>query len=513
MERFLKRHEGRIKGIISGFDRVLFRGTLRSIAYSEGIEKWLWSEGVRLTEFAPFAERVSTRLKENAKAIAAKHGRPYEHIQSPKASKEEIARRTIEKEKIARGLVCVLSCVEPSRTFAIQKDRHAKMLRLVATERPCLHLYFYYVDREFGLMHVRLQTWLPFTIQICINGWEFLANRLDQVGIRYEKRDNCFVHIGDLPKAQRLIDSLIDRKWVPWFDLHARTVNPWIDPRNGLHLRGYYWTIRQGEYSTDVIFNDRDTLKAVFPYLLNHAIQHLGSNDILRFLQRRTNTRFSGEIKTELKHRIEGVRVKHMVEENSIKMYDKQGSVLRIETTINNPRRWSVWRRATRRGQRVMAWIPMRKGIADIRKRAEVARAANERYLEALSVVGDTLPSRQVLDPISRRVTRNGRSYRPLRPISPEDVKILRVIAHGSFLLKGFRNQDLRTALYPEAGGSSLAREQCSGRVSRMLRLLRSHGLIAKLSRSHSYRVTSKGRQVTTIATTLREQNVLGFAA
>ncbi|MGH7772920.1 MAG: hypothetical protein ACREQA_11890, partial [Candidatus Binatia bacterium] len=202
--------------------------------------------------------------------------------------------------------------------------------------------------------------------------------------------------------------------------LLAKRVNPWIDPKNGLDLHPYYWTIRQGEYSTDVIFKDPDSLKAIFPDLLQHAVHHFSAKDVLRFLQRRVNARFSGEIKSELKFRVEGVRIKHMVEENSIKMYDKQGYVLRIETTSNNPRRWKVRRRATRKGKRVMAWIPMRKGIADIRRRVEVSRAANERYWEALSVVGETLASHKLLDPVSKPITSHGRRHRPLRPISPD---------------------------------------------------------------------------------------------
>jgi hypothetical protein len=508
----LKKHN-RIKGIISGFDRILFRGTLRSISYSQGIERWLWYQGVRLTEFALFAEKVSARLKENAQDIAAKAGRPFQHILSPKASKEDIARSIMGRDGIRKGLICVLSCVEPCRSFMIQKDRRAKILKLVSGQRQCLHLYFYYADREFGLMHVRLQTWLPFNLQVCLNGWEYLARRLDRLSVGYEKRDNCFARIDDLPRARRIMDSLLDRRWVRWFDLIARRVNPWLDSRNGLSLRGYYWTIRQGEYSTDVLFKDTQSLEEVFPDLLRHAVAHFSSKDVLRFLQRRVLSTFNGEIKSEMKHRIEGVRIKHMVEENSIKMYDKQGCVLRIETTINNPRYWSVWRRATRKGKQVMTWVPMRKGIGDIRRRAELSRATNERYLQALSVVGETLPSHKLLDPVSRRRIRDGRSYRALRPISPEDAELLRLVSDGQFILHGFRNRDLRVKLNLAGEKDQQTRRRNCARIGRTIRLLRAHGLVAKISRSHRYRVTAKGHQVIATAIRLRETNALAFAA
>jgi len=91
--------------------------------------------------------------------------------------------------------------------------------------------------------------------------------------------------------------------------------------------------------------------------------------------------------------------VKHRVEENSIKMYDKQGSVLRVETTLHQPQRFRVYRRVTREGRKVRGWYPLRKGIVDLRRRVELSRAANARYLEALAVVGDSRPSHRILDP------------------------------------------------------------------------------------------------------------------
>ena len=130
----------------------------------------------------------------------------------------------------------------------------------------------------------------------------------------------------------------------------------------------------------------------------------------------RTNIRFSGPAHSQLGHRGEGLRVKHWVEENSIKMYQKEGTVLRIETTMNNPKRFKVRRKATHQGQPCKRWLPMRKGVIDFLRRAEICRAANGRYLEALGVVGEPSPTRQLLDPVSKRITRRGRPYRALRP-------------------------------------------------------------------------------------------------
>jgi len=192
MERFVTRHGDRIAGILSGFDRMIFRGTLRSLSYAEGLEAFLATRHVLLKEFGRFAQRVSDRVKQHAEAIARTHGRPFEYLASAATSKETTARAIMTRDGITDGLICVLSCVEPCRTYDIHRDRVRKHIHPVARERKCLHLYFYYVDREFGFMHVRVQTWLPLTIDVYVNGREWLARRLTRVGIAYTQVDNCF---------------------------------------------------------------------------------------------------------------------------------------------------------------------------------------------------------------------------------------------------------------------------------------------------------------------------------
>ena len=488
---------------------MLFKGTLRSISSCHMMQLFLFSQRILLKDFSSWAERLSCLIKDHAKAYAEAHARPYQHLQSPSISKEEVALKIAAKDHLKKGLVCVLGCVEPSRSFKIRSDRKSRKLELRPADRPCLHVYFYYLDREFGLMHVRLQTWVPFTIQVCLNGREWLAHRLDKAGIGYEKRDNCFARIDDLARAQKFMDTLVSRKWVPWLNLLAKRVNPCLAPGHGLAVRPYYWSMRESEYATDVIFKDASALQAIYPALISHAMHNFSARDVLRFLQKRLTLLFNGEVRSDLKTRVAGTRIKHWVDENSIKMYDKQGCVLRIETTINNPRRRRVWRRTTRKGKRCMAWIQMRRGLADLQRRAQVSRDANERYLEALSVVPQILPTYMILDPISRRIRRRRRCYRPLYPISPDDAKLFSVICRGEFLLHDFRNKDLREQLYPQADKARALRRQASSRISRLLRLLRAHRLIAKLPQSHSYRITKKGHNVMATALRIRQTKLL----
>jgi DNA-binding PadR family transcriptional regulator len=509
MEAFLHHHAQDVIGVLSGFDRLLFRGTLRSISYGEGLDRFLGAQHVRYKDFGSFAQRLSDQLKDHAQAMARAAGRPFVYLSSSRQSKEQMALRIAKEDQIKQGLVCVLRCVEPCLSFSIRRDEKSNW-RFVGQERKCLHLYFYYMDRQFGLMHVRLQTWLPFGIQTCLNGREYLARRMEQAGIGFEQRDNCFVRIDDLPRAQAMMDELVHRKWDRLLHALARRVNP-LPAR--LKLYGYYWSIRESEYATDVMFKDASSLAGLYPALLDHAIRRLGCHDVLRFLGRRTTPRrFVGEASTSLLTREEGTRVKHWAEENSIKMYDKQGSVLRIETTINNVRRFKVRRMTVRKGVRRMRWIPMRFGLADLVRRVEVSRAANERYLQALAEVNVPTPVRPLLDGVGRRMVKENRAYRALRPVSREEAEVFQAVLDGRFLVRGFTNRDLRQALWPRPPDSQQQHRQ-SGQMTRLLRLLRAHGMIRKVSGTRYYRVTSQGHKTMSAALILREADVTKLAA
>lgn len=513
MEAFVQRHQGNVIGVLSGFDRLLFRGTLRSISYGDGLDGFLGAVGVRYKDWTTFAQGLSERLKEHAQRLAKEAGRPYVYLPSSSDSKEQRATSIARRDGVEEGLVCVLSCVEPCRSFGIRRDEKGQW-RFVSQERKCLHLYFYYIDREFGLMHVRLATWLPFGLQVCLNGREYLARRLKKAGIGYEQRDNCFARIDNLKAAQRMMQDLEQRKWHRLLNALARRVNPLIAAGQKLESQSYYWSLRESEYATDVMFKDAAALQQVYPALVEHAMRHLSCQDVLRFLGRRTSGgRFNGEAGSSLLKRTEGVRVKHWAEENSIKMYDKQGSVLRVETTINNVRRFRVRRMSVWNGVRAMRWLPMRHGVADLPRRVEISRLANERYLEALAVVGVPSPARQLLDKVSQRVVKDNRPYRPLRPVSRQEAAVFQAVLDGRFLLRGFGNRELRESLEQAKPPDKREARRQSARMTRQLRLLRAHGLIRKVSGTRYYRVTSNGQTIMTAALRLRDADVAKLAA
>jgi len=507
VEKFLERYGDRVKHVLSCHDRMVFRGTLRSMCRPEGMLSWLNWQHVLLKDFTPFAKKQSLRLREHAQAFAQRHGRPYEYLKSSRISKQERAQEIAQDDDIREGLVCVFGAREMGMTFDVHSNPKTGRLELRREEQPGTFVYYYFMDREFGLIHVRLQTWLPFDIQVYLNAQDWLARKMDKAGLGYQRWGNCFLRLDHPRHAQELADSMLQTRWPRVLSRFAKLVNPLLGDL--LKGRSYYWTVREAEYATDVAFERPQALSEIYPQFVHHAITQFGSEDILRFLGKKLNTQFEGEVEGTLKRRPEGVRVRHQVQENWIKMYDKEGCVLRIETTINNPHRFKAYRKAIRRGERVKDWFPLRKGVADLRRRVEISRKANLAYLDALASVPQRKPTERILDPVSKPVRKGAERFRPLRPIDPDEARIFAGMMRGECLLSGFRNADLRQWLFPQASAEDAKR--LAGKVTRRIRLMRAHGLVKKVPKTTRYQVTPRGHAVMGTALNVRRHDVNAF--
>ncbi len=418
MKKFIDKHTAKINGTIACFDRILFKGYL-PISWAQGMERFMMRQGLLLKDFKAFVTKHSERIKQHAKAMAEESRRPYIHINA-KVRKEKEARKIAQQDGIAEGLICIIGAVEACQSFklAYGKDRP----HLVNATRKCLCLYFYFIHPEWGFMHVRIPTWFPFSIQVYINGHDWLARKMDRHGIPYRKLDNAFLQIEDPQRAQRISNRFAKKNWPRILHAFARRFNPLL--KDLLQAMEYYWIVEQAEFATDVMFADPASLKPLYQELLKHASLCFSAEDVLTFLGRKLHGLFEGEVLNEYKKRWPGARVKHRMKENGIKMYDKHGSVLRIETVINRPYEFKVRRQGRRKGQEVTGWFPMAKGVANLYRYAEVSLAANQRYLAALAAVDDPAKAQQCLQHLGKRVKREGRSYRGFNPVSDFDLRL-----------------------------------------------------------------------------------------
>jgi hypothetical protein len=510
MEQFLARYQPQVTGVLSGFDRLVFRGSIPALMREGGMYTLLHRSGVQLLDFKDFVLATSERLKSASLAEAREQQRPIQHLLSSTTDKEALARRLLEQHPIDTGLICVLTVVEPCMSFEYHLSQDRSQRGLKRRPRKCLHLYKYYLHPQFGWMNARIQTWFPFNVQICLNGREWLARQLQAAGrTDFQRQDNCFLWLGDPELAQRLADEQLRTDWPNTLNAIARGLNPLHSEIFKPWPQDYYWSAYQTEWATDILLRDPRSLAEVYPALVQHAMVHFHSPDVLRFLGRKAHGNFTGELSTSFKNRPEGVRVKHWAKGNSIKMYDKGGSVLRVETTIAKPRDFKVFRPKQEGPEETLAWRPLRKGVADLHRRAQVSQRANETYLDALSAVEDTTPLAELLDAVGKPTTYRDRRVRALRTGDPQDIALLQAISRGEFATAGLRNRDLRPLLYPSTKTRSQDEERrLSAKVSRQLRLLRAHGLIRKLPKSHRYRLTEKGQLLTAALFAARQASV-----
>jgi hypothetical protein len=508
---FIQKHQANIIGVLHGFDRLRFSGSLRALYHVPVMEEYLSKCRVLFKDFKGFALNITGKIKAATQEIAERAGRPVVYLPSTNRTKETVALELAKKDQIRTGLIGVLSCVENCRTYTVGGNPQTKHLELQLKWGKCLHYYFYFLHPLFGLIHLRLQSWFPFLVNVCLNAREWLARQMDNAGLAYEQRDNCFAWVKDVPKAQRLLNQQLQVTWAHELESLLQQVHPTDRViRHPMRLQ-YYWTVCQSEYATDVMFKSAPELERLYPALVHHGIKSFQSPDVLRFLgyrpPRHGTGKFLGEVTSDYKRRPEGVRLKHSVDGNSIKIYNKQGSVLRVETTINRAEELKVYRSKETEPNGPKAWRELRRGVADLPRRAQVSRAANERYLTSLAAVDHGQPLCQEVKSLCQAVFKEGHRYRALNPWAQQDSRLLAAINRGEFMLSGFRNRDLRQLLFPRHRTDKQAKRQASI-ITRQLRLLRAHGLIKKITGSHRYQLSKRGRVVVTALLAARDADV-----
>jgi hypothetical protein len=436
-------------------------------------------------------------------AEAKRLDRPIQYLASAAVRKEDLARELAKRDGITDGLIGVFTAVEPCWSYGVRPNRGTKRLEVRREFRKCLHVYHYYQHPRCGLLYARVQTWFPFTVQVGLNGREWLARSLDAAGVRYRRRDNTFAWVADFARAQALLDGQLRVTWSELLDEVRRLVHPAHPQVLGKYRAEYYWSLTQSEWATDVVFQDRASLAAHYEPWLRFAMTSFTSPDVLRFLGRkptadgRVNGHFQGEVVSDLGHRADGMRIKHRVGQNSVKMYDKAGGVvLRVETTINDPSDFKVYRPKAGAAGGELAWQAMRSGVADLHRRAEVSQASNERYLEGVAAATHAEPLAVVTARLCHRVKEPGgsRRLRGLNLLAEGDAALLAVVGRPEFGVNGLRNRDVVASLYETPAADPGDRRRRSARVTRLLRLLRAHRLLHKVPKSHRYRVSASGR-------------------
>lgn len=496
MLELIKRLGKKVVGVLSCFDRIVLTGTIPEIRYAAGMEKRLQRNGIRIFDFVQWAKPLNEEIRENAERLAKENDLKVQHLRVRKNRKDKLIKKIIKERGENPGLVHIFSTMESCRTYKPWYDKVKGKSLLKPESSYCLHYYFYFIDDQLGLCYMRVPTWAPFRLQFYLNGHNLLANQLRKAGIEFTKLENVFLDIADFKRAQAKADRFPVRTLKRLLSKYARQ----FCPAARYFPSAYDWGIMQAEYATDIVFLRQADLKPFYERLVRTAIHAIKPDNVATFLGRRLTANYQDEVGNKFHTRIEGSRILHHMGPVSIKMYDKFGIVLRIETTVNDVSFFRHYRKVEHRdGTSEMKFAPMKKTMFSLPALQELTTASNRRYLDFLSTLDDPSSGYQALEQISRRIRNGARSYRGFNLFDGEDLDLFEAMVRGEFTISGFRNRDLRVLL----------QDKNAGQVGRMLKRLRTHKLIKRAGKTYKYHLASLGRRAIAAALIVRELELI----
>lgn len=489
-----EQYKEQILGVISCYDRIIIRGTIVGWGYPEGMTAFLNSQHVLIFDYPQWTKTFNDEIRQNAERLAIENGIKIEFIRKTKDfRKEDQIKARLEKRGYHPGLVAIFSVMERCANYRPWRDPGTGQTSLIRHTGKCLHYYFYFIDKALGLCYLRVPTWCPFHLQFYFNGHNWLASKLSYRSIPYVMEDNAFLSIADFVTVQDISDKIRVEDLHQVLDIFAHRYCP-IIKNQGL---SYNWSIVQAEYATDIIFKKQSDLKLLYEPLIRCAVFSVKPENIATFLGEKLHLNYQGEIGNNFNTRIQGTRISHHMGAIAIKMYDKFGLILRIETTVNDVSQFKTFREVDKRdGSKVKEMASLKNSIYSLFPLIRLLKAANYRYLDFISAFPDPGSGAKKLNTISKTVESGERTYKGFNFFDEDDQQLFTVIARGEFNINGLRNQSLRHYF------SNKSRAQ----ISRILKRLRLHGLIKKAGpHTFKYYLTGLGKRVITLGLRLKE--------
>jgi hypothetical protein len=495
---FHKKYADKIEGTISCFDRILITGSLTRWGYAEAMRSYLLINNIRIFDYPLFAKQYNEQIRQQIESISKEHKIEIEYIRSPhKFDKQANIQKILEKRGNEPGIVKIYSSMELCDSYSpyFNKEKNSSVLRL--RNSKCIHYYIYLIDKVLGLCFFKIPTWLPCRVQFYFNGHNYLEYKLKKHNIEYEMEDNAFSKISDYQKAQELSDNFRTEVIHNWLDIISSRYIPFLVTTN----QTYRWSITQAEYSTDLIFKNSEAIKSIYEELVLKCIHTVKPGNIATFFSRKLAANYEDEVGSKYNKQIQGTRIKHFMGANSIKIYDKGKTILRIETTINDIGELKIYRDVvTKSGETVTRLASMKKSIYSFYDLGKHCNSSNSRYLDYLASFTDNSDGRNKLNKLSGKKVENDRSYKGFNFFDKFDSNLFQVLLSGEFNINGFRNKSLRKRLKHSISASQM---------SRVLKRLKLFGLIKKVKNTFKYYLTKLGKKVIAAGLIVKELGIV----
>jgi hypothetical protein len=491
-----ERYHERLVGVLSCYDRVVITGTLPGACYAAGMTSFLNAKGIRIFDYARFAEPLREGIRACAQALCAQAGIEIEHIAKSHIRKEAVVAKVLARRGAQPGLVHVISAMEACESYRPWHDKASGKTALKPDSGKCLHYYFYFIDERLGLIYLRVPTWCPFRLQFYCNGHAWLAGELTRAGIEFKLADNAFVSIADLARAQALADAFKPEQLHRILDRYAKRCCPVA----AVFGQRYHWTLMQVEYSTDLMFRSPATLQPLYEQLSRQAVLAVKAEQVASFLGKKLTPQLAQEIGSRFATRIEGTCIKHRFGKVGVKMYDKFARVLRLETTVNDVSFFKHHRKVEHKDRHTTRELaPVKKSIYSLIDLREILLGCNRRYLEFLSTLEDPSSGVRDLAKLCEPQHEGERTLKGLNFFQRSEQALLCALKRAEFNIAGVRRADLK-ALVPSLNPAAL---------SRQLHRLRALGLIKRVAHTYRYYLTRLGRAAIAAACSLTQFHII----
>lgn len=463
-------------------DRLVITGTSIDFGHEYAMRSFCYFNDIDQYYLAGWARPLTERIRELAREAAIMTDMEIIDCNKFKGRKDEFVKSILAKSQWEYDIpICVFKSMETCTTFyrsqsKMTVEHKGSPFRL----RPgkCMHYYIYFMDEVLGLVGMRIQSYAPFAIQYIINGHEVLARLMDKQKISYIKEGNCFTYIDNHSEAQHLANTIVGPYIVERLTYLSRKHIPLDD----IMPNWYRFTVRQAEMSTDIFIGNsnssNDKMRATIRQL---CIQD--PNEMISYLTDAKATLKAPEMGCRETHL--GVCVKFHQKTTSIKVYHKNASLIRIETSSYDLTDISYMRTIRGKdGELTVKRRPLARALADIQVFFEFATLANKRMRDRLNNIWSRSFPREQLKSLTNKVESPSGFYSGINLFNERDGSILSSVNSPSFDLAGFKRSDLISRI------SGMTKSQATYAIRR----LKAHGVIKKENGSNRYFITKKGR-------------------
>lgn len=463
----------------SSFDRIVFRGYLPGLFVEGSVIKLLRNLGFT-NHTNGVLKSLTDQLNSHIKKTADQMQVPIHWWGTTEKSKynskqdyvKELYASELKKKQKTDKVICIIKATESTRTFAnktVKTKSGDDHLKMYSCNKFVSQYYIYIHDKELGLCYLKISSYIPFVCEFYMNGHNYIKQQFDIRGLDYKMKDNSFVKVSEVDTLKELVEtfqpSIALNRIDYWMDLFFRFDKGTRSTRS--KLLTHQWFTYQTEISSNIIFKSEKFATSFFQRLLqkHHTIGIPDRLTEIFGLSKAVNNSKS----TQNKYHIQAC-IKHWLEKNSIKCYNKSGCLLRVETTINNPE---------------LPGLKLKKQASHLQAYYWYGLKCNSRYFDILADIDIQTIGTEVYQKYQKAIV----TEKGVRVAAPDlrnetQMELFRNLLNDKNVVYGFKNKQIRSQMKGNPKTAKIAYE---------LRKLRERGAIKKSKGSNNYLLTQEG--------------------